>query len=189
MLELRMKDREFGRRALTFCVAAALLAACGRSQPPVGASGAMPQTTKVAPHADHDSSWMAPDSTSQDLLYVAADEYVIVFTYPQGRLEGVLRHFYLADDGCVNAKGNVYIANLGYGRVYEYAHGGTKRINDIDSPVGAFGCSVDPTSGNLAISGGDGVAIYKHASGTPTVYSRLFPAVTGLCRTSKLVLI
>jgi hypothetical protein len=64
MLELRMKDREFGRRALTFCVAAALLAACGRSQPPVGASGAMPQTTKVAPHADHDSSWMAPDSTS-----------------------------------------------------------------------------------------------------------------------------
>jgi hypothetical protein len=165
-----MKLSDF-RCAPAVCAAVAMLAGCGVSQPPIGAPGAVQQTSAIATQADRGKSWMAHDAASQDLLYVAADEYVIVFTYPQGRLEGVLRHFYLADDGCVDAKGNVYIANLGYGRVYEYAHGGTKRINDIDSTVGAFGCSVDPASGNLAISGGDGVAIYKHARGTPTIYT------------------
>jgi hypothetical protein len=166
----QMRSLDFGRYALCSCVTAAMLAGCSASQP-VGAPAALPQFVPLATQADGGTSWMARDAASQDLLYVAANDYVIVFTYPQGRLEGVLRHFYLADDGCVDAKGNVYIANLGYGRVYEYAHGGTKRINDIDSPVGAFGCSVDPTSGNLAISGDDGVAIYKHARGTPTTYT------------------
>ena len=146
-----------------------MLAGCGGSQPPIGTPSTMPQTPAAVIHADDRGSWMAADAAVQDLLYVAADEYVIVFTYPQGSLEGVLRHFYLADDGCVDKRGDVFIANLGYGRVFEYAHGGAKRIADLD-PGGAFGCSVDPTSGNLAVSGG-GAAIYKHARGTPTKYT------------------
>ena len=36
-----MRTERLGRRALTSCVAAALLAGCGGSQPPMGAPGAM----------------------------------------------------------------------------------------------------------------------------------------------------
>ncbi|MGA7201590.1 MAG: hypothetical protein WBX26_07160 [Candidatus Cybelea sp.] len=53
-----MKSLDFGRYALTSCVAAAMLAACGGSQPPIGAPGAMPQTLAIATHAGHGKSWM-----------------------------------------------------------------------------------------------------------------------------------
>ena len=38
-----MKNLEFGRITLSSCVAAAMLAGCGGSQPPIGAPGAVPQ--------------------------------------------------------------------------------------------------------------------------------------------------
>jgi hypothetical protein len=38
--------------ALGIAVAAALLAGCGGSQPPIGAPGAMPQTSAIATHAE-----------------------------------------------------------------------------------------------------------------------------------------
>jgi hypothetical protein len=169
-----MKSLVFGRYALICGVA--MLAGCGGSQPPVSAQGAMPQRVASSVRADSGGSWMAPDASAQDLLYIAANELVDVYSYPQGKLVGKLRHFYLADDGCVDKRGDVYIANLGYGRVYEYRHGGTKRINDIQPNTGAVGCSIDPTTGNLAIAGSHdpsngGVAIYKNARGTPTYYT------------------
>jgi hypothetical protein len=116
---------------------------------------------------------MSPSVTAQALLYVLDNTYVTVYSYPQGKLEGRLRHFYLADDACVDTKGDVFIVNLGYGRVFEYAHGGTKRLEDLDIP-GAAGCSIDAASGNLAVAGGNaqgGVHIFKHAHGTPTTYT------------------
>ena len=39
----------FGRHALTSCVAAAMLAGCGGSQPPVGTPGAMLQSHRSRP--------------------------------------------------------------------------------------------------------------------------------------------
>ena len=39
-----MNNLEFGRIILSSCVAAAMLAGCGGSQPPIGAPGAMPQS-------------------------------------------------------------------------------------------------------------------------------------------------
>ena len=36
-----MKSLDFGRYALCICTAVAMLAACGGSQPPIGAPGAM----------------------------------------------------------------------------------------------------------------------------------------------------
>jgi len=43
-----MRVSGFGRCALTSCVAVALLAGCGGSQPPIGAPGAMPRNRQVA---------------------------------------------------------------------------------------------------------------------------------------------
>jgi len=42
-----MKGLDFGRFALTSCVAAAMLAGCGGSQPPIGATGEMPPSTDL----------------------------------------------------------------------------------------------------------------------------------------------
>jgi len=53
--------------------------------------------------------------------------------------------------------------------IYEYAHGGTSPIATLNDPKTALGCAVDPTTGDLAASG-DGVAIFKNASGNPTMY-------------------
>ena len=39
-----MRSRQLSRHALTSCAAAAILAGCGGSQPPIGAPGAMPQS-------------------------------------------------------------------------------------------------------------------------------------------------
>ena len=39
-----MTSRELSRYALSSCAAAAMLAGCGGSQPPIGAPGAMPQS-------------------------------------------------------------------------------------------------------------------------------------------------
>ena len=50
--------------------AAALFAGCGGSQPPIGALGAMPQSSAIAEHATRGESWMLPEAKSEDLLYV-----------------------------------------------------------------------------------------------------------------------
>jgi len=90
------------------------------------------RVSRRAGPGDAVTSWMSPSVTAQALLYVLDNTYVTVYSYPQGKLEGRLRHFYLADDACVDTKGDVFIVNLGYGRVFEYAHGGTKRLEDLD---------------------------------------------------------
>lgn len=120
---------------------------------------------------------MAPEAAMQNLLYVLDNTHVTVYSYPQGKLEGRLRHFNnnLLADACVDQRGDVYIVSWEYGRVYEYAHGSTKRLRELDPPGGGGGCSVDPTSGNLAISGGEhsdaGVKIYTNAHGKPRIYA------------------
>jgi hypothetical protein len=43
-----MRGLGFGRYALGSCAAVAMLAGCGGSQPPMGASGAMPQAPALA---------------------------------------------------------------------------------------------------------------------------------------------
>ena len=43
--------------------AAALLAACGGSQPPIGAPGAIPQSPAIAQHATRGKSWMLPGAS------------------------------------------------------------------------------------------------------------------------------
>src|SRR5579871_5165470 len=62
--------------------AAALLAACGGSQPAIGAPGAMPKTAARG-HSE---------AQKGDLLYVTSTTdtyaYVYMFSYPQGKLVG-----------------------------------------------------------------------------------------------------
>ncbi len=174
-----MRIWDFSRSVFGIC-AAAMLAGCGGSQPPIGAPGAMPQTSAITTHAAQGTSWMLPGASSQDLLYISSNDRgsVYVYSYPQGSLVGTLTGFISPFGECSDATGDVFIVaystpSMKSSIIYEYAHGGTTPIATLSDPNGAFACAVDSTTGNLAASGA-GIAIYTHASGKPRL---LFPTV------------
>lgn len=176
-------------------VCAAFVAASGCSWPPAAPSVALPSTAQGVFQGASNSwsianvpprpmggtaapTWMAADARSKDLLYVSNCCWVSVYSYPQGKLEGKLTGFGTAAGQCVDDKGDVYITNLVPSRVYEYAHGGTRRIKTLEDPIDPVGCAIDPTTGNLAVTSlGDGggeyarVAIFPKGSGSPTYYT------------------
>ena len=110
-----MKSFGLGTYALSGGVAVALLAGCGGSQPPIGAPGAMPQTSAIATHADRGKSWMLPEAKGEDLIYaVGGCGGTCILSYPGGKVVGAITGYdggaYESAD-CSDAKGNVYIAN------------------------------------------------------------------------------
>ena len=126
------------------------------------------------PLAESGSSWMAPGAADQDLYFTSRiQQELTVLPYPQGKLLGSLKHFYAPQGECVDKNGDVFITNFGGGQIFEYAHAGTRRVATLKSPAaGPIGCSVDATTGSLAVSAFGGVvAIYKNARGKPTTYS------------------
>jgi hypothetical protein len=124
---------------------------------------------------------MAPSAKKQTLLYVSnlGSGSVTVYAYPSAKQVGTLTGFDDPTGECSDKAGDVFIADFDASKILEYAHGGTTPIQTLSDPgQWPSGCSVDPTTGNLAVAndetpaGGDGnLAIYKHASGTPTTYT------------------
>jgi hypothetical protein len=159
---------KFGRYALDISAAAALLASCGGSPPPIGAPGAMLQSPTIATHADRGGSWMLPQAAGDDLLYISdLNGTVYVFTYPLGSLVGQLSGFREPEGLCSDPGGDVFISDAGSQHVYEFAHGIYIDFHPVD-------CSVDPVTGNLAVTNQDGfqVLIWRNArAGKPHVYA------------------
>lgn len=162
------------RYALTLCGAAAMLAGCGARNPYPGAPGASGIVPQIG------GSSMLPQ-VNGDLLYVSnyRNGTVGVYTYPEGSQVGTLTGFSKPLGECADAAGDVFIANSGDRDVLEYAHGGSAPIATLkDSIYYPNGCSVDPTTGNLAVSnlqskrgnGSGSIAIYHHARGNPKYY-------------------
>jgi hypothetical protein len=178
-----MKNSAFSRHVLSGCVAAAILVGCGGSQPPIGAPGAMLQTSTIATHADRGKSWMLPEVTKHGLLYVSnwSSSKVTVYTYPEGQLVGKLTGFAQPYGECVDTSGDVFITNFNGSNIFEYRRGGLRPKAIIsDSGEHPAGCSVDPTTGNLAVNNSytvsneaGSISLYKynphHRWGTPTI--------------------
>jgi|SRR5579871_1465307 len=185
-----MRGSDLGRYVLCSCVAAALLAGCGGSQPPVGALGAMPQSRTIATHAARGTSWMLPEAKSiKRLLYLSGSgPDVFVYDYHNFEKVGTLTGLDTAADECVDAKGDVWIVedtdgDQGGGAAVEYAHGGTTVLNKVTTDGPPVGCSVSP-SGDLEITDGPileqsgqfgpgEVQIWKNASGPPVDYGAI----------------
>jgi hypothetical protein len=117
-------------------------------------------------------------SSGTDLLYAAdISGLIYVFTYPQGNPVGVLQEFPLPGTLCSDDQGNIFVP-IG-DQILEYAHGGSQPIATLQDVAGAkaYGCSVDSTTGNLAVANiqvGDNsgdVAVFQKAQGSPTIYS------------------
>jgi hypothetical protein len=161
--------------ALCSCVSVAMLAGCGGPQPQIGAPGAMSQSSAIATLANHGESRTLPEANGEDLIYATGPcGGTCVISYPAGKVVGSLSvGGYNGSAACTDSKGNVFITNSG--TVVEYAHGGTTPIETLNLPGGnAYGCSVDPKTGNLAVmfqgAGGD-VAIFPDAKGKPVGYA------------------
>ena len=173
-----MKISYFVRDVLGGLSAAAFLTACGGSQPPIGAPGAMPQSRAIATQAQRGGSWIVREGVRHNLLYVSNGASVYVYSYPKLRLLGMLAPFDDVWGECVDRAGDVFIVDYYYG-AYEYAHGGTAPIASLYNPGGrSIGCSIDPTSGDLAISGGESestvVTIFKYSAKRGWRYSKLY---------------
>ena len=125
-----------------------------------GCSSYVPMKTATSPtfvrHIESRSgSWMLPEASTEDLLYVTNYSKVLVYTYPAGKLVGTLKGFSSSVGECVDAKGDVFITNYEPVTVFEYAHGGTKPIAQFPTKKsGNYGCAINPLNGDLAISGG-----------------------------------
>lgn len=150
-----MNVSPFTRLRSSVFLAATMLAGC--SALPAGGS-ATPTS-----HADRGrASWMSPEAAGEDLLYVGGGGtygYVHVYSYPQGKLVGKLTGLDLPYGECVDASGDVWIVTNFPNQAIEYAHGGTTPIATLSVPgSNAYGCAVDPASGNLAVATDVGVA-------------------------------
>jgi len=132
-----------------------------------------------AAQSDRRLSWMSPDAAKAASLLYVADEAtgdVYVYSYPAGKLVGTLTGFNAPSGMCSNKAGDVFVLNGGGSTIDVYAHGGTKPLRTLNVPgYPELNCSVDPTTGNLALgalagSCGDCIAVYAKAQGIPTTY-------------------
>jgi hypothetical protein len=136
-------------------------------------------------HADRRRSWMRPGAAGDSLLYVSSvgNGVVDVYDYKTGEQEGGLSGLQYPYGQCVDPAGDIYVTQFFGATITEYAHGGTSPIKTLKGPGFPIGCSVDPSTGNLAVSSWvsaygssesdqcGGVWIYPDASGTPTLYT------------------
>jgi hypothetical protein len=163
----------------------ATFSACAQSPlrtNPVGPEAAL---TASQPLAATNGSWMAPEAKTSNLLYVAASGNVIyALSYPRGKIVGELTGFpgnpqYL----CVGRRGDLFVTIPGGGsnisQIYGFRHGGSRPIAKLTDPGNAQGCSVDTTTGDLAIANLHSdigrihygtIVIFKKARGSPKVY-------------------
>lgn len=120
-------------------------------------------------------SWMKPGASSNQLLYVTdrARNLVHVFFFPSLKKAGTLKGFTVPFGECVDSSGDVWIVNQKPPEVRKYKHGGTKAIASLKVPGDIpYGCAIDPSSGNLAVTyANNSVAIYQGAEGTPVTYT------------------
>ncbi|MFZ0032247.1 MAG: hypothetical protein WAK84_10280 [Candidatus Cybelea sp.] len=153
------------RYALGAVAAVALLDGCGGGTTPSAGTLsdahviAMTNPLGLVPmrHLSRGKSWILPDAGKQWLLYVSDGSSGTIDIYDYrvrvGKLYGQITGFIFPYGQCLDRAGDVYVVDNATAKIYEFAHGGTSPIatatDDYGSPIG---CSVDPTTGNVAVS-------------------------------------
>jgi hypothetical protein len=163
---------QFGR-PLCCALVAVLLAGCGSAvlQTPGGSS-----TSLVGRRV----SWISPEASRATLLYVTdpQDNLVYLISLPSGKLVGKLSGFDQPFGDCSDVSGDVFITDAQASEILEYKHASKSAFNVLsDHPNIPTDCSVDPTTGNVAVanccsdtSHGGSLVVYKHAKGTGEYY-------------------
>lgn len=192
-----MKIPSAAKRGLGIAGVVALLAGCsgGTQSALTPSSGGAPNVRHVSAQALHGvspsavkreirttkskgASWSkVRPNANNSLLYVTntGNGTVTFYSYANGQgslaLQGTLTGFIYPGQPCSDKNGNVFIPDYSAGETFEYAHGGTTPIQTLF--VGGTGCSVDKSTGNLAIAmfGSGEVAVFANATGSPSYYT------------------
>jgi hypothetical protein len=151
------------------------------------------RSRKRATYARHHGSWVNPQAKSAlALVYVSSsfpNDRVFIYTYPGGQLDGQVTGLLQPAGECVDAKGNIYIANSGASSVVRVARGDAHSDKTFDTNGSPIGCAVSP-NGDLAVANFDtpgvqpgNIQVFKGASGKPIQYNNrecdeLFPPAT-----------
>lgn len=123
-------------------------------------------------------------TTSGELLYIGAHNYIETYAYPAGTAATSIKTAFDVIGLCSDAHGNVFALGTTTkngataGAAYEYAHGGTQVIETLALPPRQIpaGCSSDPSTGNLAVTSYNAhnftpqINVYASAGGAPTIY-------------------
>ena len=141
-------------------------------------SGAAPLTRTYMRHPSQYPGEAAHEGRSGTLLYAATAAGMSVYSYPQGVRVGVITGFKYISGLCSDKNGDVFVVDAEAQEVLEYVHGGTTPIAVLDDSGNyPYGCAVDPSNGDLAVSGGNppahsepNIAVYPQAEAPPTVY-------------------
>lgn len=173
-------------RTLLFLGGALVVSGCG------GAGGIGPASSLVPPGAarqhpaisqaaTRSRSWMLPEAKTDDLIY-ASDlslNRVSVLSLRTGKLVGTLAFSDSPWGLCNDKTGHVFITRFHqYGviaKVDEYEHGSLTPIAEMSLPKSESAtCSVDPTTGDLAVAtsrspnGPDSISIFSPPLGKST---------------------
>jgi hypothetical protein len=165
-----------------FCafVVAAALAGCAGLQNGVAAQGGISPAGVIPGLARGGGTWMLPEAKTDELIYTSDYDLneVFVLSYSTGKLVGTIAGLSQPSDSlCADRLGNVFVGDGD--RIVEYAHGGTQSIASLNYPgASASSCSVDPKTGNLAVTNFDdsNVAIFPKATGSATIVKTNFSA-------------
>jgi len=119
---------------------------------------------------------MSPGAQNiKKLMYVAGagTGTVYVYDYKTRQLVGELKGFLQPNGECVDAKGNIWITDWQATTTIEYAHGGTSPIATLYTQAEQTACSMDPTTGNLAVGtfSPGRIYVFRKARGTPRIYT------------------
>jgi hypothetical protein len=161
------------QRRLTITLAAMTLSACAGS----------PQAIETPAASSPQGRTTAQATESRKQFYVAeGNDVVYIKTYPDGGKVGSisLGYLYSPDAECTDAAGNIWVAGSS-GYFSEYARSGGKPLAKLVYSKGLSGCSVDPTTGNLAAVNGNMVLVWHNAEGKPVGYHTQWDYVLKNC--------
>jgi hypothetical protein len=136
--------------ALSISAAAVLLAGCGGSQSSVGPPATAPANAANFREGRGQAS-VAVGTYARSLLYVSFNS-VELYTYPRIKALGSLG--VAGDYLCSDRFGHIFVATQpGMGEVWVYNHGRSQPFAILYDPSVVGGCSVDPSTENVADAG------------------------------------
>lgn len=170
-----MKSFGFGKHALIGGVAVALLAGCSGSQPPIGATGAMPQTSNL--HGVLPFSRFLTSSGGNEVQFVTEDRPPGIAEFDYSKGDAPIRHWGLKHGtgptaACTAGSQTFWIVLSKANEIVEYAVGRERPIKTLTVTGGEpSDCTVDPTTSDLAVTlgGTSSVIIFAKGSGSGKV--------------------
>jgi len=175
-----MRTLDFSRYAFSVSVAAAILSSCGGSQPPIGASGAMPQTSAITTHG---ARWPvvgipAPDSGMRG-IYVSEFYGTEILGYAPNKHRNKPPLCYVpgvsyVNDVAVDGKGNLIDPDGGSRTIKVFKGPGMcgPQLGSVSDP---YGQPSDATSADAATGT---IVIANEFDGPP---SKNYPGSISLC--------